>query len=128
MKVQSNSPLRIKWCKSSSRYLNFDELPPSSLDLRVHRPAPSRSTSSNEQMVMKMKAFRRINSVEECVDLRWCKSKMKKVFRKRESHEDEGNGDEDIDGVDLMKRSPSPARRQSQQRDNSKEGEAFVNN
>ncbi|CAH1431249.1 unnamed protein product [Lactuca virosa] len=48
--------------------------------------------------------------------------------QKRNSHKDEGDGNEDDDGVDLMKRSRSPARRQSRQCDSSKEGEAFVNN
>ncbi|CAI9276509.1 unnamed protein product [Lactuca saligna] len=72
------------------------------------------------------KVFRCICSDEECVDLRWCRFGTEKVFRKSDIHEDEGDGDTDDDGVHLMKRLPSPARWQSRQCDNSKEGVAFV--
>ncbi|CAH1431243.1 unnamed protein product [Lactuca virosa] len=72
--------------------------------------------------------LQRTSSDKECVDLRWCRYEMKKVFKKRNSHKDEGDDNEDDDGVDLMKRSRSPARRQSRQCDSSKEDEAFVNN
>ncbi|CAH1413636.1 unnamed protein product [Lactuca virosa] len=91
MKVQSNSPMRQKFCTSSSRSVSFEELPPSSPNLQVHRTTTSRS-----------------------------------VFRRSSSHDDEGGGDGDDGGVDLKKRSPSPAR-QSRESDGSKEGDAFVN-
>ncbi|CAH1441263.1 unnamed protein product [Lactuca virosa] len=95
------------------------------MKVRSNSPLRQKCPSNHHFEICKLQ---RTGSGKECVDLRWCRSETKKVFKKRNSHEDEGDDNKDDDGVDLMNRSRSSARRQSRQCDSSKEGEAFVNN